>query len=100
MPASIKQGSKIVETKALIDCGAGGEFVDEQFAKETNLKIRKLLVPIEALNVDGTKNKKGLITTFVKAEVTVNGKSVTLKLLVTGLGKQKIIFGLKRTTRK
>ena len=54
-----------------------------------NLKVRRLLEPIEALNVDGTKNKKGLITTFVKAEVTVNGKPITLKLLVTGLGKQK-----------
>ena len=58
-----------------------------------NLKVRRLLEPIEALNLDGTKNKKGLITTFVKAEVTVNGKPITLKLLATGLGKQKIILG-------
>ena len=93
LSASIKQGSKTVETEALVDCGAGGEFIDERFAKDMNLKVRRLLEPIEALNVDGTKNKRGLITTFVKAEVTVNGKPVTLKLLVTGLGKQKIILG-------
>ena len=58
LPASIKQRSKTVETEAFIDCGAGGEFIDEQFAKDINLKVQRLLEPIEALNVDGTKTRK------------------------------------------
>jgi hypothetical protein len=43
--------------------------------------------------VDGTKNKTGLITSFVILNLTINGKEMATELMVTGLGKQKIILG-------
>jgi hypothetical protein len=43
--------------------------------------------------VDGTKNKTGLITESVVLDLTINGKTTTTELMVTGLGKQKIILG-------
>ena len=48
---------KIVETLGLIDSGAGGEFIDQNYAKGSGFKIQKLEKPLRALNVDGTKNK-------------------------------------------
>ena len=46
-----------------------------------------------ARNVDGTENKKGKITSFVDLKLTINGQTNTTRLLVTGLGKQRIILG-------
>ena len=41
---------KIIETTALIDSGAGGQFIDQNFAK--NFKIKKLKKPLKAYNVE------------------------------------------------
>jgi hypothetical protein len=49
--------------------------------------------PLKALNVDGTENKRGRITSFVRLEVTLDGKTMDIQFLVTGLGKQKILLG-------
>jgi hypothetical protein len=80
-----------VETLALIDSGAEGMFIDQNYAK--NFKIQKLDKPLMALNVDGTPNKKGKITSFVDLNIEVNNQQMKVRLLVAGLGKQKIIFG-------
>ena len=50
---------KNVETQAMIDCGAGGAFIDQNFAK--NFEQKKLDHPLTAKNVNGTINKKGTI---------------------------------------
>jgi hypothetical protein len=49
--------------------------------------------PLKALNVDGTENKWGQITSYVRLEVTLDGKTLDIQFLVTGLGKQKILLG-------
>ena len=49
--------------------------------------------PLVARNVDGTKNKTGMITSFVNLTLTNHGKEITTDLRVTGLGKQNIILG-------
>jgi hypothetical protein len=63
-----------VETLALIDSGAGGMFIDQNYAK--NFKIQKLDKPLMALNVDGTPNKKGKITLFVDLNIEVNNQQM------------------------
>ena len=95
IPILIKDDQKkeSVETLALIDSGAGGEFIDQNYAKKSGLKIQKLEEPLIARNVDGTENKRGRITSFVDAELKVNGKIMKLRLYVTGLGRQKVILG-------
>ena len=82
-----------VETLGLINSGAGGEFIDQNFAKKAGFKLQKLEEPLLALNVDGTKNKKGRIAFFVETELTVNQQTTKTKLLVMGLGKQKKNLG-------
>ena len=50
-------GQKTVETKALLDTGAGGKFIDQNFVQNQKIKMKNLEYPIEVFNVDGTPNK-------------------------------------------
>ena len=95
IPIAIKDEyrKETVETLALIDSGAGGQFIDQNYAKNAGFKIQRLDRPLKALNVDGTENKKGKITSFVDLTVEIDGKSMDERLLVTGIGKQRIILG-------
>jgi hypothetical protein len=84
---------EIVEVKALVDSGAGGKFIDQNFAKSLKLKLKKLKKKLPVFNVDGTPNKLGTISYKTKLRLTIGDKRKDEILLVTGLGKQKIILG-------
>jgi hypothetical protein len=84
---------KNVETLGLIDSGAGGKFIDQNYARMAGFKIHKLDTPLRAYNVDGTENKRGTIKTYVKLDLEINGRTTATELLVTGLGKERIILG-------
>jgi hypothetical protein len=94
IPITIKQTEKdkTIETLGLIDSGAGGKFIDQNFSKKAGFEIQTLKEPLIARNMDGTKNKTGLITSFVILNLTINGKETATELMVRGLGKQKIIL--------
>ena len=77
--------------KTLIDCGTGGMFIDQNFSKK--FKVEQLKELIKAFNVDGTKNKKGTIKSYVDLEFQIKHKKFKEQFHVTGLGKQKIILG-------
>ena len=64
-----------VETLALIDSGAGGKFIDQNYARKLGVKIQKLEQPLIARNVDRMKNKKGEITSFVNLDLIINGRT-------------------------
>jgi Retroviral aspartyl protease len=84
---------KEVETTALLDTGAGGKFIDQNFVRNQKIETKELKYPIEVFNVDGTPNKRGIITKYTWLDLTINGQTKTHNLLITGLGKQKIILG-------
>ena len=48
---------KTVKMKALLDTGAGGKFIDQNFVQNQKIKTKNLEHPIEVFNVDGTPNK-------------------------------------------
>jgi Retroviral aspartyl protease len=83
---------KIIET-TLLDTGAGGKFIDQNFIRNQKIETKELKYPIEVLNVDGTPNKQGTTTKYTRLDLMINGQTQTHNLLVTGLGKQKIILG-------
>ena len=65
LPISIlseKNKERTVKTKALLDTGAGGKFIDQNFVLAHGIRTHKLEKPITVYNVDGTKNKTGTIT--------------------------------------
>jgi hypothetical protein len=82
-----------VETRALIDSGAGGKFIDQNFANKLNLHLRNLEEPITVYDVDGTRNKTGTIKHEADVSIQIGGTTLRETLMVTGLGKQKIILG-------
>ena len=89
VPINIGSSKQIVET--LINCGTGGMFINQNFAKK--FKIENLEKPIKAFNVDGTKNKKGTIKSYMGLEFWIKHKKFKEQFYVTRLGKQKIILG-------
>jgi len=48
---------KSAETTALLDTGAGGKFIDQNFVRNKKIETKKLEYPIKVFNVDGTLNK-------------------------------------------
>ena len=93
LPITIKNEYQSVETLALIDSGAGGQFIHRDYVKQLGLSTRPLEKVITAWNVDGTTNKTGTINTCVDLTMEIDGKTTDVQLLVTGLGSQKIILG-------
>ena len=51
-------GQKTIETKALLDTGAGGKFIDQNFVQNQKIKTKNLEHPIEVFNVDGTNEEQ------------------------------------------
>jgi len=48
-------------TEAMVDTGATGDFIDQDFVTREKLSICKLSQPILVYNVDGTLNEAGSI---------------------------------------
>ena len=93
-PTSLKKDRKIIDEHALIDCGAGGRFIDQNYARKLNLPLIPLSKPLPVKNVDGTPNKKGSIRHKVRLRLKIGNRYFKETLLVSGLGRQKIILGL------
>jgi hypothetical protein len=55
---------KIVKTTTLLDTGAGGKFINQNFIQNQKVETKELKYPIEVFNVDGTPNKQGTITKY------------------------------------
>jgi hypothetical protein len=53
--------NELIETQPLVDSGAGGIFMDQNYAQKQGLSLMKLEYTITARNVDGTENKQGTI---------------------------------------
>ena len=71
------------------DSGAGGKFIDQNYAKRMGFKTHNLEKPLQAYNMDGTKNIQGTIKYYVNLNLEINGRKMTMELLVTGLGKKE-----------
>ena len=87
IPITIK-GEEIVGTTALLDTGAGGKFIDQNYAQKLQLPIRRLEKPLRVRNVDGTLNKTGIVTKYALLKLTINGRTTQHRLMLTGLGKE------------
>jgi hypothetical protein len=66
---------KIIKTTTLLDTGAGGKFIDQNFIRNQKIETKKLKYPIEVFNVDGTLNKRGTITKYTWLDLTINGQT-------------------------
>jgi len=88
--------SETIETNMLLDSGAGGVFIDEDFARKQGYHFTLLPQPIKCKNINGTPNKLGTINYATTLWLDVHGKRLQTWFLVTGLGQEKAILGLRK----
>ena len=77
---------KTVETQALIDSRARGDFLRKDFATQHQINLTPLEVPIILQNVDRTLNIGGKITHYVLINIIFDDQRIWTKLLVTNIG--------------
>jgi hypothetical protein len=93
-PVKLLVGDQIVETTALIDSGATGNFLDLGLLSLTNFPLQRLPKPIQAYNVDGSTNRKGTILWKTKISVIPFQETNGLELMIVSLGRRQIILGM------
>jgi len=93
IPIQILNNGKTVETKALIDSGAGDVFIDQNFTWKHWFLLKKPEQPLIVFNVDETLNKKGTITHSTELNITFGTQTWMTQFLISGLEKQHMIFG-------
>ncbi|ESK87519.1 pro-pol protein [Moniliophthora roreri MCA 2997] len=94
IPLQYKVGTKIIETQALLDSGAGGRFIGKTLARELGKKWISLPEKIKVFNVDGTPNKTVWISHVVELEFSIAGKEFQENFMISGIGDENIILGL------
>jgi hypothetical protein len=86
--------NQIVETTALVDSGATGNFLDLGLLSLANFPLQRLPKPIQAYNVDGSTNRKGTILWKTKIPVLPFQENNGLELMIVSLGRRQIILGM------
>ena len=93
-PILLQGKSKTVNTTALIDSGATGNFMDVRLLSLNNFTLIHLPEPIVAYNVDGTKNLKRTICWKAKTILTLEDHSDPIELMILWLSKPRVILGM------
>ena len=88
-----QRNEKTIETQTLIDSGAGGDFLHQDFATKHRINLLPLDTPIIPWNIDGTLNIGGKITHYVYVDILFDDRRIGM-LLVTNIGKNNLILGL------
>ena len=83
-----------LSTECMVDTGATGDFIDQDFVTNNKLLTCKLSKPIPVHNVDGTLNEAGSIRKVINVVMTYQRHSEQILLAVTQLGKQSMILGM------
>ena len=92
----LKIKDKVINTHALIDCGATGiAFVDKDFVHYHGLEEKELKESRELEVIDGTPIESGTITTMAKLELGIKGHQEQLPAFVTKLRHYPIVLGLQ-----
>ena len=81
-PITLQGKNKTVDTFALIDSGATGNFMDLRLLSKDNFVLVQLPTPILTYNVDGTINQKGTIRWKARTTLTLRDHSHPIKLMI------------------
>jgi hypothetical protein len=81
-------------TTAMVDCGATENFIDERYAKQNNIPLRRKAIPHRVLAVDGREVANGPVTHDALVDLTINNHYETIRLHCITIGNSPIIVGL------
>ena len=87
-------GTQIIETTALIDCGATGNFTNIGLLSKANFPLQHLPKPICAYNIDRMANIKGTIGWETHTDILFSCSKKNVDLMVLSLEQQQIILGM------
>jgi len=85
--------SKVYSIKALLDSGATGNFIDQDFVHTKDISTWSISYPIPVFNVDSSPNKASQISKVVDIVLCYKTYSERTLLTVSSLGKQSMILG-------
>jgi gag-polyprotein putative aspartyl protease len=77
----------------LLDSGATENFMDTRTAKRLKLRPLKMTTPQVVRNVDGTENRNGSITEYVRLRIKQGPKDQVQNFYITNLGQDRTILG-------
>ena len=83
-----------IMTETLLDSGATGLVMSEEFAKKYKFKRTKLERPVYVRNVDGMLNYAGPIVNMVEVEIYFKGHKERMSIDVIGGQKWSVILGM------
>ena len=67
--AKHNRNNTTIETPTLIDSGAGGTFIDQNYVRKVRYKLTELEIPVKAYNVDCQKpllKLNGIMTSMIE----------------------------------
>jgi hypothetical protein len=86
---------KTVETTAVVDLGAAGTFISEDFIKLHKIRTHRLSKPFKVITADGSLTKGSPITHYCVLTVKIDDCAMIGKFNVTRLGKRdQILLGI------
>ena len=94
IPFTLARKGESIDTEALVDSGAQGQFIDQDFVQKHQIKTRETRTPIKTRNADGTMNQHGNIQEYTWIKANIGGKEMEIRLWVMKLEGQNIILGL------
>ena len=86
IPVKISVNNQIIETTAIIDCGATGSFIDPELIALAKFPLKKLDRQVKAYNMDGMTNSKGNIVWETKVDLLFPKHQENVTLMVLNLG--------------
>jgi hypothetical protein len=81
-------------TTTMVDCRATENFIDERYAKQNNIPLKRKTIPHRVLAVDGREVASGPVTHDALVDLMINNHYETIKLHCITIGNSPIIVGL------
>ena len=96
IPISIfaNKGAQIIDTFALVDSGATGDFINQDLAKKKGYQLQRLSQLLKAQNMDGSANQGGVIHQKVTLHLQIAKTKEKREFLVVNCGQENLILGL------
>jgi hypothetical protein len=86
---------QVIQTNALIDCGATGiEFMDQYFARHHEVPLKELKEKRQVEVIDGRTIESGDITHLAEVRMNVQDHKEWIQMFVTKLGHYPIVLGI------
>jgi hypothetical protein len=86
---------QVIQTHALIDCGATGiAFIDQDFACHHEVPLRELKEKRQVEVIDGRTIESGDITHLAEVGMNIQDHKERIPMFVTKLGHYPIVLGI------